>query len=167
MLPQAPQPPHLRTKAAGRRLQGAGPIDHRGARNLVLSQHVCGCELAVGIFLGLGTATLLSARGADVSISAQAGHGRAAQPVPGDTETVGPYPKDPRHAARWERGADLIHAFRLHYGITSLDGHPLGQTSGDAQRRRERRVAQERLARLQRQLQHDRIQADRELEIDR
>jgi conjugative relaxase-like TrwC/TraI family protein len=81
-------------------------------------------------------------------------------------DTLGPYPKDPNLAAHWENGADLIHAFRLRYGITSLDGHPLGQTSGDAGRRRERQAAQQRLARLQQKLQHERVQAaERALEI--
>jgi hypothetical protein len=88
-------------------------------------------------------------------------------PSPPILDTLGPYPKDPRLAAHWETGADLIHAFRLRYGITSLDGHPLGQTSGDVQRRRERQAAQQNLARLQRQLQHERIQAERAMEISK
>lgn len=81
-------------------------------------------------------------------------------------DTLGPRPSDPSLAAHWETGADLIHAFRLRYGVTSLDGHPLGQTSGEAQRRRERQAAQQRLARLQQKLQHERVQAaERALEI--
>jgi conjugative relaxase-like TrwC/TraI family protein len=81
-------------------------------------------------------------------------------------DALGPYPKDRRLAPHWETGADLIHAFRLRYGITAPDGHPLGQTSGDAQRRRERQVAHERLTRLQQHLQHERVQAaERTLEI--
>ena len=81
-------------------------------------------------------------------------------------DALGPYPADKKLRADWEEGADLIHAFRLRHGITSVDGHPLGQTSGDATRRRERQAAQQRLARLQRKLQHERVQAaQRALEI--
>jgi conjugative relaxase-like TrwC/TraI family protein len=81
-------------------------------------------------------------------------------------DALGPYPADKKLAADWESGADLIHAFRLRYGITSLDGHPLGQTSGDAARRRERQAAQQRLVRLQQKLQHERVRAaERALEI--
>jgi conjugative relaxase-like TrwC/TraI family protein len=81
-------------------------------------------------------------------------------------DTLGPYPKDPNLAAHWESGADLIHAFRLRHGITSPDGHALGQTSGEARRRRERQAAQQRLARLQQKLRHERVQAaERALEI--
>jgi conjugative relaxase-like TrwC/TraI family protein len=79
---------------------------------------------------------------------------------------LGPYQKDPNLAPHWETGADLIHAFRLRYGITSLDGHPLGPASGDARRRRERQAAQQRLVRLQQRLQLERVQAaERTLEI--
>jgi hypothetical protein len=81
-------------------------------------------------------------------------------------DTLGPYPADRNLRAHWESGADLIHAFRLRHGITSPDGHPLGQTSGDAERRRERQAAQQRLARIQQQLQHERVRAaERALEM--
>jgi conjugative relaxase-like TrwC/TraI family protein len=79
---------------------------------------------------------------------------------------LGPYPKDPNLARAWDDGADLIHSFRLRYGVESPHGHPLGPNVGDATRRRERQDAERRLARLQRQLHHERTQAaDRQLEI--
>jgi conjugative relaxase-like TrwC/TraI family protein len=88
---------------------------------------------------------------------------RPTQPI---LDALGPYPSDPNLAAHWESGADLIYAFRLRYGITSVDGHALGQTSGDAERRRERQATQQHLARLQQRLQHDRARtAERALEI--
>ena len=90
---------------------------------------------------------------------------RPTQPI---LDTLGPYPKDPSLAPHWETGADLIHAFRLRYGITSLDGHPLGQNSGDARRRRERQAAERRLVWLQQKLQNERVQtAERVFEIAR
>lgn len=44
-----------------------------------------------------------------------------------------------------ERGIDLIHSYRRRHGITSPSGHPLDPTTGDAARRRERQLAQQRL----------------------
>jgi conjugative relaxase-like TrwC/TraI family protein len=82
-------------------------------------------------------------------------------------EALGPYPGDPRLARHWDDGADLIHAYRFRYGITSPDGDPLGPRSGDADRRRERQAAQQRLERIQRQLEHERVQtAERVFEIE-
>jgi conjugative relaxase-like TrwC/TraI family protein len=81
-------------------------------------------------------------------------------------EAIGPCPKDPVPAKTWDEGADIIHGFRLRHGITSIDGHPLGPTSGDAARRRERAEAQRRLARVQQRLGHEATQAaERSLEI--
>jgi conjugative relaxase-like TrwC/TraI family protein len=82
-------------------------------------------------------------------------------------EALGPFPKDPNLARAWDDGADLIHAFRQRHGITSPDGDPLGPRSGDAARRRERQEAQRRLARIQQQLEHERLQAtERAFEIE-
>lgn len=87
-------------------------------------------------------------------------------PTPPVLEALGPYPKDPNLAEHWETGVDLIHGFRLRYGITSLEGDALGQTSGDALRRHERQAAQQRLARLQEHLHPERVRtAERALEI--
>lgn len=81
-------------------------------------------------------------------------------------EALGPYPKDPMKAIEWENGADLIHGFRMRYGITSLEVDPLGSRSGDPARRRERDAAQGRLTQIQRQLEHEQVMAlDRVLEI--
>jgi conjugative relaxase-like TrwC/TraI family protein len=80
---------------------------------------------------------------------------------------LGPYPKDPARARAWDEGADLLCAYRLRYGITSQDGDPLGPRSGDAERRRERRAAHERLERIRRRLEHERVQsAERVFEIE-
>ncbi|MFN8215169.1 MAG: MobF family relaxase [Solirubrobacterales bacterium] len=82
-------------------------------------------------------------------------------------DALGPYPRDPALARAWDDGADLVYGFRLRYGISSPDGDPLGPTSGNAARRRERQAAQQRLARIQRQLQHERVQAaERALELE-
>jgi conjugative relaxase-like TrwC/TraI family protein len=81
-------------------------------------------------------------------------------------DALGRRSKDAFGALAWDEGADLIHGFRQRYGITSADGDPLGPMSGDAARRRERRVAQERLVRIQQRLQHERVQsAERSLEL--
>jgi conjugative relaxase-like TrwC/TraI family protein len=81
-------------------------------------------------------------------------------------EALGPLPKDPIKARAWEKGADLIHDFRLRHGITDVDGDPLGPKLGDAARRREREAAHQRLTRLQHQLEHERVQtAERSLEL--
>lgn len=51
--------------------------------------------------------------------------------------------------------------------ITSLDGDPLGPRSGNAERRHERQMAQQRLERIQKQLEHERVQtAERSFEIE-
>ena len=82
-------------------------------------------------------------------------------------EALGPYPKDPRLARAWDEGADLIHGFRLRYGITSPQGDPLGPRSGDAARRSERQAAERRLGHIRRDLEHERTQvAERSMEIE-
>jgi conjugative relaxase-like TrwC/TraI family protein len=82
-------------------------------------------------------------------------------------EALGPYPKEPYLARAWDDGADLIHGYRLRYGVTAPDGDPLGPRSGDATRRRERQAAQERLMRIQRRLEHERVRAtERAFEIE-
>jgi hypothetical protein len=79
-------------------------------------------------------------------------------PTPPILAALGPRPPDPMRAIEWDDAVDLIHGFRLRYGITSLDGHPLGSKSGDAARRRAREAAIQRLAEVQRQLQRERAQ---------
>jgi hypothetical protein len=82
-------------------------------------------------------------------------------------EAIGPYPDDPRLATEWDEGADLICGYRLRHGIASPGGDPLGPRSGDADRRRERQVAQERLERIQQRLDHEGVQTtERVLEIE-
>jgi len=82
-------------------------------------------------------------------------------------DALGPYPMDPRSARAWDDGADLIHAYRLRYGVISPDGDPLGPRSGNAERRHERQMAQQRLERIQRQLEHERVRtAERSFEIE-
>lgn len=60
-------------------------------------------------------------------------------------DALGPYPTDPKAARAWDDGVDLIHAYRLRYGVTSLDGDPPGPRSGSLERRHERQMAQQRL----------------------
>jgi hypothetical protein len=83
-------------------------------------------------------------------------------------EALGLRPSDPTKAIAWNEGIDLIHSHRQRYGITATDGHPLGPKSGDAARRRERRLAEQRLIRIQRQLGKERARAaERALHISR
>jgi conjugative relaxase-like TrwC/TraI family protein len=71
--------------------------------------------------------------------------------------TLGPRPKDPFKAVEWDAGIDLIHSYRQRHGITSPSGHPLGPKTGDAARRRERQLAQQRLMRIQQRLSKERV----------
>ncbi len=81
---------------------------------------------------------------------------------------LGPRPADPVKALAWNEGVDLIHAYRQRHGITSPDGHPLGSTGGDGARRRERRAAEQRLARIQQRLGKERERhAERAMQISR
>lgn len=83
-------------------------------------------------------------------------------------EALGPRPNDPVKAIAWNEGIDLIHAHRQRYGITSANGHPLGPKGGDAARRRERHLAEQRLMRIQQRLGKERARAaERALHIAR
>lgn len=83
-------------------------------------------------------------------------------------EALGPRPSDPTKALAWNEGIDLIHSYRQRYGITWPRGHPLGPKGGDAARRRERQLAEQRLLRIQRQLGRERVRAaERALHIAR
>jgi conjugative relaxase-like TrwC/TraI family protein len=74
-------------------------------------------------------------------------------------EALGPRPSDPVKAIAWNEGIDLIHAHRQRYGITSRDGHALGPKGGDAARREARRLAEQRLMRIQQRLGVERARA--------
>ena len=83
-------------------------------------------------------------------------------------EALGPRPSDPVKALAWNEGIDVIHSYRQRYGITSPSGHPLGPKAGDADRRRERRLAEQRLLRIQQRLGKERARAaERALHIVR
>jgi conjugative relaxase-like TrwC/TraI family protein len=74
-------------------------------------------------------------------------------------EALGPRPDDPTKAALWNEGVDLIFAYRQRHKILSRTGDPLGPSSGDAARMRERRAAEMRLRRIQHDLNLERVQA--------
>jgi conjugative relaxase-like TrwC/TraI family protein len=90
------------------------------------------------------------------------------QPSQMTLEALGPRPSDPVKALAWNEGIDLIHAYRQRYGIAYPGGHPLGPKGGDAARRRERQLAEQRLTRIQQRLGKERVRAaERALHIAR
>lgn len=81
------------------------------------------------------------------------------QPSQMTLEALGPRPSDPVKALAWNEGIDLIHSYRQRYGIAYPGGHPLGPKGGDAARRRERQLAEQRLTRIQQRLGKERVRA--------
>ncbi len=67
-------------------------------------------------------------------------------------EALGERPKDPLNAALWNNGVDAIYGYRQRYGIISTGNNPFGGKPRDAAQRRDRREAELRLARVQKQL---------------
>jgi conjugative relaxase-like TrwC/TraI family protein len=83
-------------------------------------------------------------------------------------ESLGPRPKDPLNASLWNNGVDAIYGYRQRYGITSAGKDPLGGKARDAAQRRDRREAELRLARVQKQLGKQRVRsAERAMRIGR
>ncbi len=83
-------------------------------------------------------------------------------------ESLGERPKDPLNASLWNNGVDAIYGYRQRYGITSTGKDPLGGKPRDAAQRRDRREAQLRLARVQKQLGKQRVRsAERAIRIAR
>ena len=83
-------------------------------------------------------------------------------------ESLGPRPKDPLQAALWNNGVDAIYGYRQRYGITTAGKDPLGGKTRDAAQRRERRQAELRIARVQKQLGKQRTRsATRAMRIGR
>jgi conjugative relaxase-like TrwC/TraI family protein len=80
---------------------------------------------------------------------------------------LGYRPEDPVAARAWADGVDLIHGFRVRYGITSPDGDPLGPDSGNAIRRVERREVRREIKELQAQMQIAPVEVGKELEVRR
>jgi len=81
---------------------------------------------------------------------------------------LGDRPKDALDSSSWNNGVDAIYGYRLRYGITSAGKDPLGGKPRDAAQRRDRREAQRRLARVQKQLGKQRARsAERSLRIAR
>lgn len=74
-------------------------------------------------------------------------------------DTLGPRPAEAAKAALWNEGVDLIFAYRQRHRLASRDGHPLGPKPREAARRRERRAAEIRLQRIQRDLGQERLRA--------
>ena len=90
------------------------------------------------------------------------------QPSKMIVETLGPRPKDPLHAALWNNGVDAIYGYRQRYGITTTGKDPLGGKPRDAAQRRERRQAELRIARVQKQIGKQRTRsATRAMRIGR
>lgn len=83
-------------------------------------------------------------------------------------ESLGERPKDPLNASLWNNGVDAIYGYRQRYGITSTGKDPLGGKPRDAAQRRDRREAELRLARVQKQLGKQRVRsAERAMRIAR
>ena len=83
-------------------------------------------------------------------------------------ESLGPRPKDPLNASLWNNGVDAIFSYRQRYGITSTGKDPLGGKARDGAQRRDRREAELRLARAQKQLGKQRVRsAERAMRIGR
>lgn len=83
-------------------------------------------------------------------------------------EALGERPKDPLHASLWNNGVDAIYGYRQRYGITSTGKDPLGGKPRDVAQRRDRREAELRLARVQKQLGKQRVRsAERAMPIAR
>jgi conjugative relaxase-like TrwC/TraI family protein len=90
------------------------------------------------------------------------------QPSKMIVESLGPRPKDPLQAALWNNGVDAIYGYRQRYGITTAGKDPLGSKPRDAAQRRERRQAELRIARVQKQLGKQRTRsATRAMRIGR
>jgi hypothetical protein len=90
------------------------------------------------------------------------------QPSKMIVESLGPRPKDPLQAALWNNGVDAIYGYRQRYGITTAGKDPLGGKARDAAQRRERRQAELRIARVQKQLGKQRTRsATRAMRIGR
>jgi conjugative relaxase-like TrwC/TraI family protein len=83
-------------------------------------------------------------------------------------ESLGERPKDTLNASLWNNGVDAIYGYRQRYGITSTGKDPLGGKPRDAAQRRDRREAELRLARVQKQLGKQRVRsAERAMRIAR
>lgn len=74
-------------------------------------------------------------------------------------EALGPRPDDPRKAALWNEGVDLIYAYRQDQRLVSQMGDPLGARPTDESRRHLREAAELRLRRIQRALELERVRA--------
>ncbi|MBS1891899.1 MAG: relaxase domain-containing protein [Actinobacteria bacterium] len=73
-------------------------------------------------------------------------------------DALGPRPKDAMRAAMWNEGVDTIVGYRQLYGINN-DRHPLGPPAVDAQQRRARREAEDKLRAVQRAIHRDQVRS--------
>jgi conjugative relaxase-like TrwC/TraI family protein len=86
-------------------------------------------------------------------------HSERMRPSEMIVSALGPRPNDPAKAALWNEGVDLIYAYRQRNSLASRTGDPLGPKPRDGTRRRERRAAELRLQRIQRELNIERVRA--------
>lgn len=80
-----------------------------------------------------------------------------AQPSKLIVESLGPRPKDPLMAARWNEGVDALYGYRVRYGISSSGKDPFGPKPREAAQRRDRHQAELRLARARQALAKNRV----------
>lgn len=71
--------------------------------------------------------------------------------------SLGVRPVDPTQAELWNKGVDLIFAYRQRHRIGSTEGHPLGSKPRDTARRQEHQAAEVRLRRIQHDLGQERL----------
>ena len=103
-----------------------------------------------------------------VDLSRRAVAAERSQPSKLIVESLGARPKDPLNAALWNNGVDAIYSYRQRYGITTTGKDPLGGKPRDAGQRRDRREAELRLARVQKQLGKQQVRsAERGMRIAR
>ncbi len=80
-------------------------------------------------------------------------------------EALGVRPEDPDKARAWADGVDLIHGFRLRWGVADSDPDLLGARSDDPRRQHDRATQARRLSEIQESI--DREPRSHELEFDR
>jgi conjugative relaxase-like TrwC/TraI family protein len=82
-------------------------------------------------------------------------------------DSLGPRPEDPHRAEAWAEGVDLIHGFRLRWGIDESDLEPLGGSPGDAARQEDRRQTERQLTETRLRLDLPAAEVAPSLEISR
>jgi hypothetical protein len=75
------------------------------------------------------------------------------EPTPPILQALGRRPDDPAKARAWAEGVDLIHGFRLRWGVEDSELEALASSSNDRQRRQERERAARQVREVQRTLE--------------